>query len=432
MKNRRGLNRLLASNRFLTIFALLIAVVSWMSVAMSADQNIGSTVTRVPVDMDRHVWRLSGMGLSFIGAEEHFVSVEVFGPRTVVGQLDREEDFELTVNVDQVTEPGIHELEIEVAGRSLGNDLFVSANPATIEVWIDHINIEMFEVNWELTGLASARGYMADLPRLVPSSTVWITGPQTELERIDRVVVSTELEEPLSRPWAQELPIILLDEAGDEIDPQGTQLILEYESLTLQIPVLRMRTVPLVVDFQNRPDGFPEHALRAYMEKSARTITIAGPISAMANHHDWWLGFINLRSLTPENNVFFFDIGMPSEQFINVDNLQAVVIEFDTENWESTTLDIPAEYFIITGRPEGYEVTVQTVALNGVTFVGEAQAIEELTLDDIVVEINLNDRELITGPQPHPVRISISGRDLVWPVEEAGNLIVHINVTPRE
>jgi len=432
MKNLRGLDRLLVSNRFLIVFALVIAVVGWISVAMSADQWTEHHILEVPVRLDMMEVQaaLSTMGLSFIGAEDEFVRVEVFGPRTVVGNLGRE-DFEVSVIVNHVTEPGYYNLDIWVARSTHGNYDVLGTYPTTMQnVRIDHVDIRMFDVDWEISGLASAPGYMADLPRLAPSSSVWITGPQAELERIDRVIVISELEEALNRPWAQELPITLLDVDGNEIDLQDTQLDLEHESLTLQIPVLRVRSLPLVVDFQNMPSNFPENSLRSQMEMSATRITIAGPISTMANHNDWWLGFINMRSVTPENNLFFFDIDMPSEQFINVDNLQTIAVEFDPESWDSTTFDIPAEDFIITGQPEGYEVIVQTLTLNDITFVGDAEAIEELTLEDITVEINLNDRALITGPQPHPVRITVADRRMVWAVEEAGNLIVHINVTP--
>ncbi|MCL2857663.1 MAG: hypothetical protein FWE19_08115 [Oscillospiraceae bacterium] len=431
MKKQLSLNRLLGSNRFLVVLALLIAVVGWMIVAMSEDQMTERVISGVKVDLDRHIGTFSAMGLSLIGTQEHTVDVVVFGARSVVGSLEAE-DFVISVNTAQVTVPNDYQLAVEAIGRTPGNDLMTRTYPEVVEVRLDHINSQMFEVNWEIAGLASAPGFMADLPRLSPSSNVWITGPQAELDRVDRVVVAVELEEALNSPWAQEVPIILRDVAGNEIAPQETQLALEHENLTMQIPVLRVRTLPLVLDFQNLPGGLSELLLRSFMQKSAETVTIAGPISTMASHHDWWLGTINLRSLTPENNIFFFDIDMPSEQFINVDNLQAVIVEFDTENWDSVSFDIPAEDFIITGDPGGNEITVQTVALNGVTFVGDAEEIAELTLSDIVVEINLSDRELIIGPQPHPVRINIPGSELVWPVEQAGNLIVHIMVTPRE
>ena len=165
------------------------------------------------------------------------------------------------------------------------------------------------------------------------------------------------------------------------------------------------------------------------MSQSASTITIAGPISTMANYRDWRLGFVNLRNLTQENNLFFFDIFLPSEQFINIDNLQTVVVGFDTENWESATFNIPGEDIVLLNRPAGYDVALQSVALNGVTFVGYASEIASLTISDIVVEVNLNDRELILGPQPFPVRVSAPNQGMIWPVDENNNLIVYINAT---
>jgi len=432
MKSQSGLNRLFGSNRFLVVFALLVAVVSWLGVARSADQITEHTISGVAIDLELPIAVLAGHALSFIGGEEFVADIIVSGPRSVVGSLG-EDDFDLTLNALHITEPGTHDLTILATSPAPGNFDIVGTDPPYLaDIVLDHIDSLRFEVDWEISGLANVPGYMADTPRLVPSNSVWIEGPRAELERIDRIVVAVELEEALNRPWTQDVPITLLDITGTEIDPQDTQLNLEHESLTVQIPVLRVRRLPLVLDFHNVPDDFPLARLRAQMQQSAHTVTIAGPISTMVHHHDWWLGAINLRSLSPENNVFFFDIDMPSEQFINFDNLPFVLVEFDSEEWESISFDIPAEHFTVTGHPEGYEVVVQTVALNNVTFVGDAEVVEELTLEDIVVEINLGDRELIVGPQPHPVRISVSGGELVWPVEEFGNLLVHIVVTPIE
>lgn len=429
---RLSLNYLLNNNRFVIIFAGLVALISWIAVAINSTEQIERTISGVPINLDMQTEILSHMGLSFIGVEEEFATVLLSGVRTVVGQFEVA-DFTLSVNVTGATQPGTYDLEIEVVGRPPGDFEILGLNPPILAgVLLDHIDGQMFEVSQEIVGLASAPGYMVDIPRLTPSETVWVTGPRTELERIDRVAIIAELEGALNSPWAQQIPLTLLDAAGQPIYLEGTQLELEYQSLTLQIPVLRVATLPLVVDLLNIPDGFPELALRSHMNKSATTLTIAGPISSMANHNDWRPGSINLRSLSIENNFFVFDISLPSEQFVNVDNLPALTIEFDTENWDTAVFDIPAESITMTTPPPDLEVNLQTLTLNNVTFVGDQEDIANLSLEDIVVEVNLDDRELTLGTQPHPIRISVPGGGMVWPVDEGGNLIAYIHVTEIE
>ena len=429
---RPNLNRLFDSNRFVIVFALLIAVVSWLTVAMDAAQTTVQRIPDVPVNLERQAGLLGTLGLSFIDVGEAFVGyVDVYGPRTVVGQLTAE-DFLLTVNVMHVTVPDIYDLRVEAFTEHPGNFEIVGFSPDVIpRVRLDQIETREFNVELVTEGLEYADGFIPDIPRLIPFAEVRVTGPRSDLERVERAVIIVELDEALDRPWAEDVEVTLLDITGNVIDPAGSQLSLDYESLTVQIPVLRVETLPLVLEFQNLPSGFPEAMLRSQMEMSATTITIAGPISTMQTFTDWRLGSINLRSLTPENNWFIFDINLPSEQFVNIDNLQSVAVEFDSQYWDSATFDVPGEDILLTNQPAGYEVMLQTVALNSIMFVGNAEEIAELAPEDIVVEVNLGDRDLVSGLQPHPVRISAPNHGMVWPVDE-GNLIVYINVTPPE
>ena len=427
MKKRFSLSRLFSSNRFVLVFAVLIAVVSWITVAMNTAQTTRRLVLDVPVDLSMQAPVLQALGLNFIDTREVLVNVEVSGLRTVVFQLEPE-DFLLTVGVTHVTVPDTYEFRIIPLQRPADIEI-VGIHPEVISRRLDQIDHRDFEVYMDIQGLASVEGYMVDVPRLTPSTTVRVSGPRGDLERVDRVVASLELPEALDRPWTEEVSLTFWDIAGNIIDPEGTPLSLDYENLTVQIPVLRVKTLPLTVGFHNMPAGFPEANLRRYMQTSASTITIAGPISTMQNQHEWRLGFISLRSLTPENNLFIFDIDLPSEQFINIDNLQSVAITFDSEYWDSATFNIPGEDITLINQPAGYEVTLQSVALNGVTLVGDVYEIEGLTVSDIIAEVNLNDRELILGPQSFPVRISVPNRGMIWPVEVTNTLTVYVNVT---
>ena len=430
MKGPRSFSSLLDNNRFLIVFAFLIALVSWITVAMNSSDTRPVTIQDVPIRFDRQIGTLRSMNLDFISMSDLAANVHISGSRTIVGQLSAD-DFILTVSVTQVTDAGTYSLRIVAEERPDGEFNIVGISPEFVTVRLDEMGSIIFPVDLEIENLDQVRveGYMSDTPRLVPASTVRIGGPRGDLERVDRVVARVALTEPLDRPYTQDIQVELLDMTGNVIDHRNTQLTLDIEELTVQIPVLRVRTLPLVVDYMNMPPGFPEAELRRLMRQSDQNIMIAGPISTMANYEEWRLGFINLRHLSPQNNVFTFDVILPSEQFINMDNTQSVLFEFDAQNWGSETFNIPGDEILLVNRPAGVEVTLQSGSLNGVTIVGDQDVLDGLTVSDIVVEINLNDRELTLGPQPFPVRVSVPGRGMVWPVEENNNFTVYINVT---
>ena len=428
MKGPRGLSSLFDNNRFLIVFAFLIALVSWITVAMNSSDTRPLTIHDVPVRLDLQRGTLQTLNLDFFGVGNVAVDVHVNGLRTVVGQLSAD-DFLLTLNISPVTEAGTYHLRVVAEERPPG-DLAISFSPEFITVRLDEMGSMVFPVELEIENLDQVRveGYMNDTPRLVPASSVRIEGPRGDLDRVYQAVARVVLTEPLDRPYTQDVQVELLDIAGNVIDHRSSQLTLDIEELNVQIPVLRVRTLPLVVDFMNLPPGFPEDELRQLMRQSDQNIMIAGPISTMQNYEEWRLGFINLRQLTAENNAFTFDVILPSEQFINMDNTQSVIFEFDTESWGSATFNIPGDEILLLNRPAGLSVTLQSGALNGVTIVGDRAVLDELNVSDIVVEVNLNDRELTLGPQPFPVRVSLPNRGMVWPVEEGNNFTVYINV----
>ncbi|MCL2579632.1 MAG: hypothetical protein FWE32_06330 [Oscillospiraceae bacterium] len=434
MNGPLSLSKLLDSKRFVLVLAVLVAVISWLTVAMTTSDTLTLIITDVPVDIEMQSGFLVSRGLAFWNIPTITADVEVNGARTVVGNL-RAEDFNLTVDVNHVHRPDTWELRVVVSqNQALGDFEIEQITPRQpVMVRVDQVDSRIFEIDLEITGpnnttLAAAPGFMIDSPRLTPSSDVMITGARSDLERVYRAVVRHELDDPLNSPYIEDLPIILLDMAGNEIDLSDRPMQLDYENLTLQIPVLRVETLPLVVDFQNVPLGFPEAQLRGHMRQSSQNITIAGPISTMQNFDIWRLGFINLRQLTAEQNFFVFDVTLPSEQFINIDDIQSVIFEFDAENWDRAVFNIPAEDIMIHNQPAGVEVTLQSAALNGVILVGDAEELAGLAVSDIVVEVNLNDRELTMGLQPFPVRVSVPNRGMIWPVEEGGNFTIYINV----
>ena len=269
-------------NRALRIFAVVVALLCWTAVQMTQSIIKNQTVHNVPVSIDWRSQNLTELGLSIIEGSETLVSVTVRGPTTVVGQL-KPENLKVVANISEISESGYHDVSLTLSneGKSeLENVEVVSFSPSTVKIRFDRMVQRTFTIEPIVKGLSTLPSYVSD-PEKVTPATVTVTGPQVDLDKIDRAVVEVELAEPLSRNYVDDaLRIKLVNAQGNEINTSS--LTLDNESAQLLIRVLRIKTLPLIVGFTNVPQGsFPLSELEVLMEMTSDEIQIAGPVDSM-------------------------------------------------------------------------------------------------------------------------------------------------------
>lgn len=417
------LKGLFENNRFSRIFALFLAFFCWMVVIMTSQDTRTRTVENVPVDIGLLASDLKNLGLDPIENEEYKVSVDVRGQTTVVAMLTPDQLL-TTVRVTGITEPGWYDLPLVPAIQSNDYEI-VGYTPNTIKVRFDRMNDIALDIKPITTGVSAPEGYALDEIYTTPSR-VTVTGPQTELNKISACVVGTEFSEPLTRTYAVEHPIRLLDVQGEEIDLDKSHLTLDVLDAQLVVPVLRIKGLPFNVGFVNIPMGFPLDDLRERMSLTEDSVTVAGPVSLVDGYNELRLGYINIKDITPDSSVYSFEVTLPSQQFRNLDNINSVAVTFDTTGWD-------IEYFNLTNfelfnEPPDYNIRLLTTALNGIPFVGDKETLAGMTAGDIVVELDFSEKEIAIGQTSFPVKISAPAKGLVWSV---GDHSVFIQVTGK-
>lgn len=422
-----SLNRLFDNNRFLQIFSIIMAALFWLIVYMTQSYTAPKTIERVPVSLDSQSAALEAIGLSIVEGGDSFVDVKVNGVRSVIGQLTPE-NFSLTTKITNVTEAGIYDLQVTSADTTPNPDYEITGfSPSTVRIKLDRIDTRSFAVREQVNGIAIAPGYHEKTTTVTPNA-VNITGPVGELEKIKNCVITVELESPLDKPYAGNFPITLLDTNGDVLDPEAMHLSLDTTEAQLMIQVLQVTELPLEVRFTYEPKGFPMEELEALMEKSQEAVMIAGPSDIIKKLTEIRLDYIDLKSLTLENTAFSFDVPLPTpnDQFVRLDNITSVVVSFDDSNWDSAAFNVTNLQRL--NVPVGFDVEILAETIYNVVFVGDADALANVTSDDIVAEIDFSEREIVSGSYNLPVKISVPGKGLVWAV---GDHSVTVQVTEK-
>ena len=400
--------KLFESNRFVKIVSLILAFVIWVVVATAVEPGWKYVVKDVPINLSSQPTSLSRQELSVISVEPETVDVEVYGKRYVVGRLSPE-DLTIIPQFTSITGAGTQDLRLVwVPDGSEGDDYTVqNISPSTASVRVDRMDTKVLDIQTSVTGVDVPEGYIKE-DEIVTPERVTLTGPIGDLNRVAHAFVNIEVNKSLTSTETATGTIVLVDQNGNEVTSEYIQK--DYDTAEVTIPVLKEKTVPLKIDFLNKPQGFPIEELQYTL--SPESIRVAGPQTLVESYNEVMLGYVDFKRLGL-NSVETFDVQLPSG-FDNLDNIQSVSVEFDTEGYDMASFNI-SEIRVI-NEPQNYTVTISegNQRLSNVQIIGPKETLETMTADDLVAEVDMSDREIVTGQIKWPVTIYAPGKGPVW------------------
>ena len=393
------------------IFSLCVAAVIWLVVVLAVGSDaFQNTFTNVPIDIELQNDTFARLNLNPIEISEQFASATVVGDRLAVSSMNAE-DLRATVQVSpNVNEPGSYSLRLVPANENYDRTLFksIAYKPAAIQVKLDTLVSETFIVEPIINGLSMPPDFVRGIETVTPGE-ITVRGPKAEIEKIAKCVIHAELQDPLERTFVEDFPIKLLDAHGREIDQAASHLIMNAEQTRLVIEMLKITALQLQVRFTNIPDSFPMDELRYTM--TADNVEVAAPVDTAGRHSDVILGHIDVRTINRENNSFVFKVPMPSG-YQNLDGVEEVTVRFSNLNWEEAEFVVQGVELL--NAPVGYKASIIGDSMYRVTLTGRKDVLAELTAEDIVLQIDLSERQVSVGQHQLPVKISVPNKGLVW------------------
>ncbi len=409
------LDSLWQNNTFFKVISVVIACIIWIVVAMNMKTDIPREIKEVPVTMDNQTSFITRMGLTIIGDESLFVDVTIEGQRLVVGSI-KPEDIAVSVDLGSVNGAGNFSLPL-VAENVSGKDFAISSiSPSTVNLKFDRMVTKKFNVDVKMEGLVvPEEGYLME-EAVVSPTQVSVTGPDTDIAKIAKCVVSVDHEGSLTKTTAFTSDIVLLDKDGNKIETSG--LTMDVKQAEVTVPILKTVDLPVKVEFLNAPTNLDLEELEYAV--SNETVTVAGPVDEIDKYSEIILGYIDFKALDLESN-FTFDVELPGN-FINVAHTETVTVTFD---WT----DMVAKEFTVTNLslvnvPSDYDARLLTDRVTKVKIIGPAQVLETMTADDLVGQIDLSKRSVETGQFKTAVTISAPSKNLVWAVGDYTAVVV--------
>lgn len=399
MKKKSKINLLFKNNKFVLVFSFIVAFIIWCVVVVTVSPQTTRVISDVRVIIDESVSSQFDL-VPFLDDVEFVVDVTVTGKKyQISGNQLSKDDLVVKAVTTNVNNAGSHNLQL-VCESADGSTFYTidSISQKTINVFFDKRDTRTFPVTPEVVTNGfpiAAEGFSSGDVNL-SDANISITGPVTELNRIDKVVVRHVLNEPLVSNLSAAAQIIPLDKNGNS---DFRYLQFSESDIVLTIPVFKIKVLETAVYFKNTPDLYLTQPLEYVV--SPHKAEFDTSVDEYANTNKYYVGTIDFRALSPSNTEFEFPYDDPATE--EVDD-KKFTVSVNLSGYTEEYFYISSEKFVI-NNPNNLKCTVSDIS--EVVVVGKNGSVENITEDKISVEINLSDLEINPG-ECKEVRATVS------------------------
>lgn len=288
-----------------------------------------------------------------------------------------------------------------------GVTVTIDGSDNMVDVVFDVVEEKTLPVTVTTNYLAISDGYILYSTE-VSKDMVTLSGPSSELDKVTTCTAEVTYSGELDSSVTLATPLRFYTSGGTEVNFEYTEL--EESSVDVTLQVYKMATLPVNVSFINAPRDFDESVL--VYELSRKQLKVAGPAGKIDALSTLSIGTIDLSTFTL-NKVYELPIELPSDIYL-LDNISTITLSFDCSGLETKTMNLPSSCVQVVNLPSTYQLTVETERLMNVTLCGPKAALETLTPEQVVVEIDAEDFSVATGQQNIACRLYVPSNGKIF------------------
>lgn len=399
----KGFKAYIQSTNFLFILSLVISLSIWIIMSISTGNDTSLTISGIPVQVELSDEAVNN-GLQVFSGSDYTASLTVTGNRVVVGSLQAS-DITVKAAANYVDSAGNYTLYLNASKNNPYSDFQISSSikPSTIDVFIDYLREETFDIQENVVYKVDD-GYYASTT--LSSKTIYISGPQSEVSKIAKVVASADIDGTLNSSQKVDADIKLYNSEGQEI--KTDLLSLDFKTVEAAISVLPEKEVPLKPVFTNLPSGLQITDDMISVEPSS--IMLAGTDDVLVKTDSVSLAPIDFTTLTNTKTTFDLAVEIPTD-CKNISNTSTAKVTLDLSSLSSKKLVV--EKFTVQGLASGYSAEVTQKNLE-VTVYGMSSQIDSLNASDITAVIDVSASGGMKGSVSMPVTFAIENGSSCW------------------
>lgn len=416
-KQRKSLSGLFYNDRFVMLFSVVAAVILWFVIAATdKDSDTGKTVSDIPIQITLSDSAQQD-GLKIFDNGEKKASVTVRGNWLTVSEISKD-DIQVTARQStSIDQPGTYPLQLTAKSQSLRTNYEIvqdSLDPQMITVKVDRLTEKEFTVEDNIN-YNKPEGYIGVEENFTPSK-ITVSGPESDVERIARVVAEYRTDEVISQSQTITAELVFYDNDGEEIPKSEMEYItLSEETVQVDINILKKAEIPVKATFSNKPAGFNDSVLATI---NPSTIEVGLPEKYVDTLQQVQLDPIDFSNISPGQTEVNCKIKLPSG-CKNLSNADNATVTLDLTGYSVKEFQISDSIFTVTNVPDGYSVTPVSKSVT-VQVVGPTQDLDALTEQNFTAEINLKDKEPFDGHKELAITMGIKGNNNCWVYKPGG------------
>lgn len=343
------------SNVILIIISFIVAVILWGLIITYVDPDTTFVVKNVPVQINTSSQEATS--LSIVSGNIDFVDVTVSVPRSEIPSLDSS-SFNAEIDLTNETVSGTYPKKIDVSAN-VGFAKIISVTPSDVTITLDVTDTKTFEILVNDGGYNAPDGYYLATATM-SNNNLSVTGPKSLLNNISSAAVNISIDEGTTGVIAyKDCPIILLDSDGNELSKD--YLNLSFDTVTVSVPILRTKTVPLSVDFINQPkltDDF--YSVSYYVDnKKIDEIDIAVTDDKYDAVTELSVGKIDFSTINKSKTVKDITLDMPVG-VTNASGIDTISVIIDFKNLSSSSISFEPNNIELRNIPNDKNATVKS------------------------------------------------------------------------
>ena len=395
---KTNLNKLYNSKAFWAIISLICSIIFWVYVASVETEEFKQTFRGVRVQLVGETLLRNSKNLVITDMDTSTVTVEVVGPRRLVGSLDSDTIY-AQIDVSKLSRAAYTSQQYTVSfpdGMDTSNLTVTRKTPETINFMVSAQTTKSVQVRGSFDG-SIAEGFTAETPIFDPA-VITIAGPEAYLKNVEYAWVSFG-KENVDSTYEAETGFTLM--SADNTPASTTGLTFSTDVVTATLPILTLKEISLGV---NLIDGGGANAENTKVSIEPESISLAGDSKLLAGINKIMLTSIDLTDFTTSFSDSYpipIDNGVRNITGVTEAKVTVEIVGLETKNFRVTNISC-------INVSEGFHANILTESLV-VTLRGNPESLAALKNENIRAVADLADINESTGIYMPKVKIYVDG-----------------------
>ena len=408
------MKKLFDSNAFVLIVSLLASLSIWVYVTGMESDEFKQTFRGVRVELVGADSLRESRNLVITDLDTNTVTVEVIGPRRIVGALESE-DLVAQIDVSKLSQSAYTSQQYYLSypdGIDTSRLSVARKAPETINFMVSDQSKKTIPVRGGFEGKL-AEGYTAELPVFEPS-TITVSGAQAYLDKIDHAWVSFGKDLEIDSSYSVDVGFSLIDGEGNACSPAGISL--SQDTIKATLPILEVKDVILAVDLV---EGAGATSNNTKVTIEPKFVTLAGDSAILDGVNKIVLDTIDLTDFAlthTENYTITVNNELRNLTGITEAKVTVEIIGLEIKSFRVKNLSLV--------NADGITAELISESLD-ISLRGTTEQLENIKPENIRAVADLTDFKETTGSCMVPVKIYVDG---VTDVGAVGDYTVSVEI----